>query len=207
MTAVKGEYAPVFVGKTWLGKYDEKGEFTAHDPNKIIGYYFFDFNEEAVREQREHHLDGSEEEVLDPIPHVVTETSALPCDLSSPWRLGGGDNPRPRMAAMIGSHIEIILIVTGAITAIALLQFIAPASVGSGTRDDYRHNRKSGSGPRHIRHILAHAFYRSGDRCWRLPHCAYLCPLSGGFLVQNARAHAGKLLAKGVVSTIKGPRQ
>ena len=33
------------------------------------------------------------------------------------------------MAKMIGAHIELILIVTGAITAIALLQFIAPASV------------------------------------------------------------------------------
>jgi hypothetical protein len=70
MVAVKGKYGPVFVGKTWLGKYDDKGEFTAHDPDKIIGYYFLDFNEAAVREQREHYLDGSEEEVLDPIPHV-----------------------------------------------------------------------------------------------------------------------------------------
>ena len=33
------------------------------------------------------------------------------------------------MATMIGAHIELILIVTGALTAIALLQFIAPASV------------------------------------------------------------------------------
>jgi hypothetical protein len=70
MVAVKGKYGPVFVGKTWLGKYDDKGEFTAHDPDKIIGYYFLDFNEGALREQREHHSDGSEEEVLDPIPHV-----------------------------------------------------------------------------------------------------------------------------------------
>ena len=68
MAAVKGKYGPVFVGKTWLGKYDDKGEFTAHDPNKIIGYYFLDFNEEAVREQRQHHSDSSKEEVLDPIP-------------------------------------------------------------------------------------------------------------------------------------------
>jgi|SRR6516165_121446 hypothetical protein len=30
---------------------------------------------------------------------------------------------------MVGTHIELILIVTGALTAIALLQFIAPASV------------------------------------------------------------------------------
>jgi len=70
MTAVKGKYGPVFVGKTWLGKYDDKGEFTAYDPNKFIGYYFPDFNEEALKEQREHHFDGSEEEVLDPLPHV-----------------------------------------------------------------------------------------------------------------------------------------
>jgi len=33
------------------------------------------------------------------------------------------------MATMIGAHIELILIVTGALTAIALLQFIAPASI------------------------------------------------------------------------------
>ena len=70
MVAVKGKYGPVFVGKTWLGKYDDRGEFTAHNPDKIIGYYFLDFNQAAVREQREHHLDGSEEELLDPIPHV-----------------------------------------------------------------------------------------------------------------------------------------
>jgi hypothetical protein len=70
MVAVKGKYGPVFVGKTWLGKYDDRGEFTAHDPNKIIAYYFLDFNEAALKEQREHHLDDSEEEVPDPIPYV-----------------------------------------------------------------------------------------------------------------------------------------
>ena len=70
--AIKGKYGPVFVGKTWLGKYDEKGEFTASDPNKIIARYFLDFNEGALREQREHHWDGSEEEVPDPLPHVRT---------------------------------------------------------------------------------------------------------------------------------------
>ena len=70
MVAVKGKYGPVYIGKTWLGKYDDTGEFTAHDPNKIIGYYFLDFNEGALSEQREYHLDGSEEVVLDPVPHV-----------------------------------------------------------------------------------------------------------------------------------------
>jgi hypothetical protein len=33
------------------------------------------------------------------------------------------------VTAMIGAHIELILVVTGAITAIAVLQFIAPAPV------------------------------------------------------------------------------
>ena len=45
---------------------------------------------------------------------------------------GGVDKSRTVLAyrlevIMIGSHIEIILIVTGALTAVAILQFIAPA--------------------------------------------------------------------------------
>jgi hypothetical protein len=70
MVAVKGKYGPVFVGKTWLGKYDETGEFTASHTDKLSARYFLDFNKDALREQREHHWDGSEEEVLHPIPHV-----------------------------------------------------------------------------------------------------------------------------------------
>ena len=70
MVAVKGKYGPVFVGKTWLGRYDEKGEFTASNPDKLSNWYFLDFNEGALREQRESHWDGSREEMLDPIPHV-----------------------------------------------------------------------------------------------------------------------------------------
>src|SRR5262245_46677679 len=35
MVAVKGKYGPVFVGKTWLGRYDEKGEFAASNPDKL----------------------------------------------------------------------------------------------------------------------------------------------------------------------------
>jgi hypothetical protein len=71
MVAVKGKYGPVFVGKTWLGKYDKKtGEFTASDPNNLAGWYFLDFNEGALKEQKESHWDGSEEEILDPLPHI-----------------------------------------------------------------------------------------------------------------------------------------
>src|SRR5262245_56242200 len=70
MVAVKGKYGSVVIGKTWLGRYDEKGEFTASNPDKLSNWYFLDFNEGALREQRESHLDGSSEEMLDPIPHV-----------------------------------------------------------------------------------------------------------------------------------------
>jgi hypothetical protein len=68
--AVKGRYGPIYVGKTWFGKYDKNGDFTADDPNKVVGRYFLDFSPAALKEQREHHWDGSDEEILDPIPHI-----------------------------------------------------------------------------------------------------------------------------------------
>jgi hypothetical protein len=67
--AVKGKYGPVFIGKTWFGKYDEKGEFTA-SKSEVIAWYFLDFNDDALKEQREKHWDSAEEDLLDPIPHV-----------------------------------------------------------------------------------------------------------------------------------------
>jgi len=68
--AVRGQYGPVFVGKTWLGKYDKQGEFTASNPDKLAAWYFLDFNDGALKEQQEKHWDGSKEEFFDPIPHV-----------------------------------------------------------------------------------------------------------------------------------------
>ena len=68
--AVRGKYGPVFIGKTWVGKYDTRGEFTASNPDKLIAWYFIDFNEGALKEQQESHWDGSEEELFDPLPHV-----------------------------------------------------------------------------------------------------------------------------------------
>jgi len=68
--AVKGKYGPVFIGKTWVGKYDKEGKFTASNPDKLIAWYFIDFNDGALKEQQEQHWDGSQEEFLDPIPHV-----------------------------------------------------------------------------------------------------------------------------------------
>src|SRR5262245_12190630 len=70
MVAVKGKYGPVFVGKTWLGRYGTTGNFTATDPDKLVARYFLDFNDGALKEQRESHWDGSEAEILDPLPHV-----------------------------------------------------------------------------------------------------------------------------------------
>jgi len=66
--AVKGKYGPVFIGKTWLGKYDKQREFTASNPDKLIAWYYIDFNDGALREHQEKHWDGSEEEFLDPLP-------------------------------------------------------------------------------------------------------------------------------------------
>jgi hypothetical protein len=37
---------------------------------KIVGRYFLDFNEGALKDQREHHWDNSDEELLDPLPHI-----------------------------------------------------------------------------------------------------------------------------------------
>src|SRR5215467_13769456 len=68
--AVRGKYGPVYIGKTWLGKYDEQGKFTASNPDKLIAWYFIDFNDGALKEQQEKHWDGSDEEFLDPVPHV-----------------------------------------------------------------------------------------------------------------------------------------
>jgi hypothetical protein len=70
MVAVKGKYGPVFVGKTWLGKYDKNGNFSPSNPDQLIARYFLDFNEGAIKEQRAEHWDGSDEELLDPIPYV-----------------------------------------------------------------------------------------------------------------------------------------
>ena len=70
MVATRGQYGPVFVGKTWLGRYDDQKRFTAKDPDQLICWYFLDFNAGALAEQRERHWDGSEEEMLEPLPHV-----------------------------------------------------------------------------------------------------------------------------------------
>ena len=68
--AVRGKYGPIFLGKTWLGTYDENGQFTAFDPGQLIARYFLDFNDGAIKEQREEHWDCSDEQFVDPMPYV-----------------------------------------------------------------------------------------------------------------------------------------
>ena len=57
MVAVKGKYGPVFMSKTWLGQYGEKGTFIPSDPDKPASWCFLDFNEGALQEQRASHWD------------------------------------------------------------------------------------------------------------------------------------------------------
>jgi hypothetical protein len=48
----------------------KQGKFTASNPDKLIAWYFLDFNEGALKEQQEKHWDGSSEELFEALPHV-----------------------------------------------------------------------------------------------------------------------------------------
>lgn len=65
MVAVPGKYGPVYVGKTWLGSYNENGEFRAFNPGELIAWYFLDFNQGALDEQMSRHWDDSPEDPID----------------------------------------------------------------------------------------------------------------------------------------------
>jgi hypothetical protein len=38
---------------------------------RVSAWYFIDFNDGVIQEQKEKHWDGSEEELLDPLPLVA----------------------------------------------------------------------------------------------------------------------------------------
>lgn len=65
MVAVPGKYGPLYIGKTWLGKYDEAGEFQAFNKDHLIAWFFLDFNVEAIMEQASEHWDNSREILFD----------------------------------------------------------------------------------------------------------------------------------------------
>jgi len=70
MVAVPGKYGPVFIGKTWLGKYHEDRSFEAKDKNQLIAWFFLDFSGKALEAQKEKHWDGAKEVVMRPLPHM-----------------------------------------------------------------------------------------------------------------------------------------
>lgn len=61
MVAVPGKYGPVYIGKTWLGKYNEHGQFIANNPNELLAWFFLDFNQAALDDQMKNHVDASDE--------------------------------------------------------------------------------------------------------------------------------------------------
>jgi hypothetical protein len=67
MVAIPGKYGrdTLYLGKTWLGKYDKNGDFHADNPDKLIAYYFLDFSDGAFKAQYEEHWDGSKEKLID----------------------------------------------------------------------------------------------------------------------------------------------
>ncbi|WP_413290180.1 hypothetical protein [Bdellovibrio sp. HCB337] len=70
MVAVPGRYGPVFIGKTWLGSYADNRTFNTDEPNRLIAWFFLDFNSEAVAVQQKEHWDGSKEKILNPVPYM-----------------------------------------------------------------------------------------------------------------------------------------
>jgi hypothetical protein len=65
MVAVPGKYGPVYVGKTWLGRYDQNAVFTPFETNILVAWYFLDFNPDALSEQTANHWDNSVETPID----------------------------------------------------------------------------------------------------------------------------------------------
>lgn len=68
MVAVPGKYGPVFIGKTWLGKYGKDRNFKANDPARLIAWFFLDFNAESLSVQQSEYWDGANENLLNPLP-------------------------------------------------------------------------------------------------------------------------------------------
>jgi hypothetical protein len=63
IVAVPGKYGPVFIGKTWLGKYAENRDFIALDKNQMTAWFFLDFNAQALSIQQAEHWDGAKEKL------------------------------------------------------------------------------------------------------------------------------------------------
>jgi hypothetical protein len=65
MVAVPGKFGPLYIGKTWLGKYEKAGEFHAYNKDHLVAWFFLDFNVEALMEQSLNHWDNSKKILFD----------------------------------------------------------------------------------------------------------------------------------------------
>lgn len=52
MVAVPGKFGPIFIGKTWFGKYAENRTFTAADAGELTAWFFLDFNAPSLSVQQ-----------------------------------------------------------------------------------------------------------------------------------------------------------
>lgn len=52
MVAVRGKYGPLYLGKTWLGKYDPDSKEFKPDWDALVARYFLDFNAGALEAQK-----------------------------------------------------------------------------------------------------------------------------------------------------------
>ena len=76
--AVQGKNGPIFVGKTWLGKYKKNGEFVPKNPDRLIAWFFLDFSQEALAEQKASHWDQSPEPGYLEVPTLTPEQVPAP---------------------------------------------------------------------------------------------------------------------------------
>jgi len=74
MVAVQGAYGPVFIGKTWLGSYAKDRSFTPHDGDKLIAWFFLDFNAKALSVQAEQYWDGAREDLMKDLPRMTDQS-------------------------------------------------------------------------------------------------------------------------------------
>ena len=58
MVAVPGKYGPVYIGKTWMGYYDNHDKFVTPFADHLLAWYFLDFNQGALDEQKANHWPG-----------------------------------------------------------------------------------------------------------------------------------------------------
>ena len=68
--AVSRKYGTVHTGTTWFGKCAKDKTIHRFQPEQANYSILLTFTLEAVREQREKHWDGGEEDVLDPLPEI-----------------------------------------------------------------------------------------------------------------------------------------